>query len=53
MKTLLRIQASIFCDGGQSSRLAARFVAQRQAATKSAAFSFSKPALTYTPSTHK
>ena len=31
MKTLLQIKASIFSDGGQSSRLADRYVAQWQA----------------------
>ena len=31
MKTLLQIKASLFSDGGQSSQLAARFVAQWQA----------------------
>jgi len=32
MKTLLQIKSSLFSDGGQSSRLAARYIAQWQAA---------------------
>lgn len=36
MKTLLQINSSIFSDGGQSSRLTARFVAQWQASNPGA-----------------
>jgi FMN-dependent NADH-azoreductase len=37
MKTLLQIQASLFSDGGESSRLASRFVAEWRKSTPAAA----------------